>query len=63
MDKDEVSNDHLLTNAFRMSALYTGYILSLMFKLVYRSLKAVKIYFAKAVRSLQVNGTLFMNII
>lgn len=52
-----------LTNAFRMNPLHTGYILSFMFKLVYRGLKAVKIYFARAVSSLQVSGTLLMNII
>lgn len=52
-----------LTNPFS-SALHTGYILlGLMFKLVYRGLKAVRIYFARAVSSLQVRGTLFMNII
>lgn len=63
MDKDEVSNDRLLTDAFTVNALLTGYILRLMFKSVYRSLKAVKIYFAGAVSSLQVSGTLFMDII
>ncbi len=63
MDKDEVSNDHLLTNAFRMNALHTGHILSLVFKLVYCCLKAVKIYFARTVSSLKVSETLFMSII
>lgn len=42
----------LLTNAFTMNALHTGYILRLMFQLVYHSLKAVKIYFARVVGSI-----------
>lgn len=51
-----------LTNAFRLNALHTGYVLSLMFKSVYCSLKAVRIYFAGAVSSFG-SRTLFMNII
>lgn len=52
-----------LTNAFLISALHTGRILSRMFKSVYRSLKAVKIYFAGALSSQHFSGTLFMNVI
>lgn len=52
-----------LTNAFPISALHTGRILSRMFKSVYCSLKAVKIYFAGALSSQHFSGTLFMNVI
>lgn len=50
-----------LTNAFPIRALHTGCILSRTLKSVYRSLKAVKIYFAGALSSQHFSGTLFMN--
>lgn len=52
-----------LTNAFPISTLHTGRILSRTFKSVYRSLKAVKIYFAGALSSQHFSRTLFMNVI